>query len=59
MATTATDLVKQGIISVGPSTRCVPHFSGEGAIYSPEYLARKEGNAKGTEPERWYFNVRG
>lgn len=38
--------------------RSVPHFSGEAAIYSPEYLARKEGNANGTQPRDWYSNVR-
>lgn len=33
--------------------REVPERSGEAAIYSPEYLARKEGNANGVRPERW------
>lgn len=33
--------------------RLVPYGSGEAAIYSPEYLARKEGNAKGAEPAQW------
>jgi hypothetical protein len=40
-----------------PHTRRVPAFSGEGAIYSPEYLARKEGNSKGSDPEFWRFGV--
>lgn len=33
--------------------REVPERSGEAAIYSPEYLTRREGNALGTRPERW------
>jgi hypothetical protein len=36
-----------------PQTRPVPYSSGEGAIYTPEYLARKEGNAKGVQPGHW------
>ena len=38
-----------------PLTRPVPFFSGEGAVYSPEYLRRREGNARGTEPTQWRF----
>lgn len=34
-------------------SRFVPHFSGEGAIYTPEYLARREGNALGAQRNRW------
>lgn len=30
--------------------RPVPHKSGEGAIYSIEYLIKREGNAYGTQP---------
>ncbi len=38
----------------GPTKmRPVPERSGEGAIYTPEYLARKEGNARGAEPAEW------
>lgn len=33
-------------------SREVPYESGEGAIYSPEYLARHE-NTKGTDPTLW------
>ncbi|MFC5799140.1 hypothetical protein [Streptomyces formicae] len=33
-----------------PLMRPVPPLSGEGAIYSIEYLTRREGNAYGTEP---------
>ena len=36
-----------------PLTRNVPHFSGEGAIYTPELLARREGNSKGIDPQFW------
>lgn len=36
-----------------PHTRPVPERSGEAAIYSPEYLERKEGNRRGTDPDRW------
>lgn len=36
-----------------PGQRAVPEFSGEGAIYTPEYLARREGNASGTDPDWW------
>jgi hypothetical protein len=39
--------------------REVPQRSGEAAIYSPEYLARKEGNALGTRPEAWRSNLFG
>ena len=35
--------------------RSVPYFSGEAAIYSPEYLERKEGNAKGVSPGLWRY----
>lgn len=38
-----------------PLTRPVPFYSGEGAIYAPEYLQRREGNARGTEPHQWRF----
>lgn len=34
--------------------RPIPPASGEGAIYSPEYLARKEGNARGAYPPGWH-----
>ncbi|MFJ2176426.1 hypothetical protein ACIOHE_26485 [Streptomyces sp. NPDC087851] len=34
-------------------TRPVPFYSGEGAIYTPEYLHRREGNAHGTDAHRW------
>jgi hypothetical protein len=37
--------------------RRIPPRSGEAAIYSPEYLARKEGNAIGAEPEDWQYHV--
>lgn len=40
-----------------PLTRHVPTFSGEGAIYSPEYLIRREGNAYGADPGGWRFFV--
>lgn len=33
-----------------PLMRPVPSESGEGAIYSIEYLIKREGNAYGTEP---------
>jgi hypothetical protein len=33
--------------------REVPERSGEAAIYSPELLTRREGNANGARPERW------
>lgn len=36
-----------------PHEREVPERSGEGAIYSLEHLARKEGNRRGTDPYRW------
>jgi hypothetical protein len=36
-------------------TRPVPFYSGEGAIYTPEYLRHREGNARGTEPHMWRF----
>jgi hypothetical protein len=36
-----------------PGERHVPEHSGEAAIYSPEYLARKEGNARGATHEYW------
>jgi hypothetical protein len=36
-----------------PLTRRVPFDSGEGAIYTPEYLRRREGNDRGTEPHLW------
>jgi len=39
--------------SESPLTRPVPHYSGEGAIYTPEYLRRREGNDRGTQPEYW------
>lgn len=29
--------------------RNVPHLSGEGAIYTPEYLTKREGNANGAQ----------
>jgi hypothetical protein len=38
-----------------PLTRPVPFYSGEGAIYTPEYLRHREGNARGTEPNQWRF----
>lgn len=38
-----------------PLMRPVPHYSGEGAIYTPEYLRRREGNARGTEPHQWRY----
>lgn len=38
-----------------PLMRPVPHYSGEGAIYTPEYLRQREGNAHGTEPHQWRF----
>lgn len=57
MATTITDLVKREVIPAGPLSRPIPRASGEGAIYSPEYLARKEGNAKGTEPDQWRYLI--
>ncbi|MGW2513636.1 hypothetical protein ACWC0A_30430 [Streptomyces scopuliridis] len=34
-------------------TRPVPRHSGEGAIYTPEYLRRREGNAHGTDGHMW------
>lgn len=37
--------------------REVPVRSGEAAIYSPEYLTRREGNALGTRPETWRLAV--
>jgi hypothetical protein len=37
--------------------REVPQRSGEAAIYSPELLARREGNALGTRPEAWRLAV--
>lgn len=37
--------------------REVPVRSGEAAIYSPEYLTRREGNALGTRPEAWRLAV--
>lgn len=37
--------------------REVPERSGEAAIYSPEYLTRREGNANGTRPEAWRLRV--
>jgi hypothetical protein len=39
--------------------REVPQRSGEAAIYSPELLARREGNALGTRPEAWRSNLFG
>lgn len=39
--------------SPDPKDRPVPELSGEGAIYTPEYLARKEGNANGVDPRAW------
>ena len=39
--------------SPDPAVRDVPERSGEGAIYTPEYLARKEGNANGADPRAW------
>lgn len=33
--------------------RPVPHWSGEGAIYTPEYLARTQPNTKGVDPDAW------
>lgn len=33
--------------------RPVPRESGEAAIYSPEYLERKEGNREGVDPSLW------
>lgn len=53
MAATIIDLVKRRIIPAGPMTRPIPYSSGEGAIYTPEYLERKEGNAKGAQPQTW------
>lgn len=41
--------------SESPLMRPVPHYSGEGAIYTPEYLRQREGNAHGTEPHQWRF----
>lgn len=40
-----------------PLMRHVPERSGEGAIYSPEYLARREGNSYGTQPHIWHLNA--
>lgn len=40
-----------------PLMRPVPERSGEGAIYSPEFLGRREGNAYGTKPYAWRFVV--
>lgn len=40
-----------------PQDRPVPWKSGEAAIYSPEYLRRKEGNARGTAPSEWRLNT--
>lgn len=37
--------------------RAVPCSSGEAAIYTPEYLAQKEGNAKGAAPQNWSRHV--
>lgn len=53
MATTISELIQREVIPAGPATRRIPHYSGEAAIYSPEYLERKEGNAKGAEPTMW------
>ena len=36
-----------------PLTRPVPQYSGEGAIYTPEYLRRREGNDRGAEAGFW------
>ncbi|OEJ24270.1 hypothetical protein AS594_07005 [Streptomyces agglomeratus] len=36
-----------------PLVRPVPYESGEGAIYSPDYLIQREGNAYGSAPEDW------
>ncbi|MGW6602874.1 hypothetical protein [Streptomyces sp. NPDC055036] len=36
-----------------PLTRPVPRHSGEGAIYTPEYLRKREGNAHGTDAYAW------
>ncbi|MET9385325.1 hypothetical protein ABZY09_30700 [Streptomyces sp. NPDC002928] len=33
--------------------REIPRNSGEAAIYSPEYLRRREGNARGAQPYNW------
>lgn len=33
--------------------RLIPERSGEAAIYSPEYLTRREGNANGARPDFW------
>lgn len=33
--------------------RPIPRESGEGAIYTPEYLARKEGSSLGALSELW------
>ena len=40
-----------------PHMRDVPHWSGEAAIYSPELLARREGNSRGTEPHNWRYHT--
>jgi hypothetical protein len=38
----------------GPAVgRDVPYWSGEAAIYSPEYLERMEGNARGSNLALW------
>lgn len=37
-----------------PRVRPIPRNSGEAAIYSPEYLRKREGNARGAELHRWF-----
>lgn len=37
----------------GPRKRPIPRNSGEAAIYSPEYLRKREGNAYGVDPNVW------
>jgi hypothetical protein len=51
----AASLILAATPAVGVARRPVPHFSGEAAIYSPEYLARREGNRLGVDPEAWRF----
>lgn len=53
MATTVVDMIKRGLTPAGPKSRPVPRESGEGAIYTPEYLERVEGNRRGTDPDHW------
>jgi hypothetical protein len=40
-----------------PRRRPIPRNSGEAAIYSPEYLRKREGNAQGAEGHQWWLYV--